>query len=134
MPMTKSRDPGGAINDADFRQLYRDAGGTEAEKLRQTRYKIDEHGELGPVIRPADEPIRTEREAARDANKPPRRAKTPEERLATLRNKRERIASAVAKAEELVTTGGVDESAWGLALAAQQDRISTLDREIAEAA
>jgi hypothetical protein len=52
-------DPGGAINDSDFGRLYADAGGsTAAEDLRKTRYKVDEHGELGPVLRPADEPTR----------------------------------------------------------------------------
>lgn len=52
-------DPGGAINDSDFGRLYADAGGsTAAEDLRKTRYKVDEHGELGPVLRPAGEPTR----------------------------------------------------------------------------
>jgi hypothetical protein len=63
-------DPGGAINDRDLPSYYRDAHGNTAEQLRQTRYRVDEHGELGPVLAPEDQPIRTKKQAVRDTAKP----------------------------------------------------------------
>jgi hypothetical protein len=66
-------DLGGLINARDLGRFYADAGGTSAEKLRETRYKVDEHGEIGPVLRPHGDPIRTEQQARRDTNRPGRR-------------------------------------------------------------
>lgn len=45
-------DPGSSLNNLSLDQLYRDAGGTQAEALKRTRYKVDEHDELGPVLVP----------------------------------------------------------------------------------
>lgn len=50
--VTEERDPADELNQADLRQLYSDAGGTSAAQLKRTRYKVDEHGELGPVLVP----------------------------------------------------------------------------------
>ena len=80
LPITGKIDTG-VINEVDLRQLYRQAGGTDAALLRQTRYRVDEHGELGPILAPADQPIRTERQAAKAR-------KTVEQREQTLERKR----------------------------------------------
>lgn len=50
--VTEQHDPGDDVNQADLSQLYTDAGGTSAAHLKRTRYKVDEHGELGPVLVP----------------------------------------------------------------------------------
>jgi hypothetical protein len=89
VPVSLKMDPGGLINARDLGRFYADAGGTSAEKLRETRYKVDEHGEIGPVLRPHGDPIRTEQQARRDTNRP--RPKTPEQAVRTLRNKRDAL-------------------------------------------
>jgi hypothetical protein len=50
LPITAGHDPGSAINDDDLAKIYSAAGGTDADSLRQTRIRFDEHGELGPVL------------------------------------------------------------------------------------
>jgi hypothetical protein len=64
LPITSKRDPH-SLNEIDFARLYNDAGGTSAADLRATQYKIDQHGEIGPVLRPHDEPIRPKAGAPR---------------------------------------------------------------------
>lgn len=65
-PITSQHDPGDELNKADLKQLYADAGGTSAAHLKRTRYKVDEHGELGPVLVP-DKPY-TPRDAKKRAS------------------------------------------------------------------
>lgn len=43
-------DVGDVINTDDLADLYQDAGGNTARKLKETRYSVHEHGELGPVL------------------------------------------------------------------------------------
>lgn len=50
--VTEEFDPADELNAVDLRRLYRDAGGTSAAHLKRTRYKVDEHGELGPTLIP----------------------------------------------------------------------------------
>ncbi len=50
--VTEEFDPADALNAVDLRQLYRDSGGTSRAHLKRTRYKVDEHGELGPTLIP----------------------------------------------------------------------------------
>lgn len=45
-------DPGSSLNNLSLEQLYGDAHGNQATDLKRTRYKIDDHGELGPVLVP----------------------------------------------------------------------------------
>ncbi|MDE8648087.1 hypothetical protein PXH69_24210 [Rhodococcus qingshengii] len=52
LPVTKDLDPGLTLNEHDLAKLYDTAKGTSAKKLKQVRYKIDDHGELGPVLAP----------------------------------------------------------------------------------
>lgn len=50
MPVVGSEDPGNTFNEEDLQQLYTLAGGTSAQALSRVRYKIDDHGELGPYL------------------------------------------------------------------------------------
>ncbi|WP_288047934.1 hypothetical protein [Nocardia sp.] len=46
-------DPGLQLNNDDLKRLYDDAGGTAAQQLHRTKYRVDEHGELRSVLVPA---------------------------------------------------------------------------------
>lgn len=62
-------DPGHTLNQQELADLYAAAGGsTAAEKLKRTRYQIDEHGELGPVLTVKGQHFRTQAQAAADSN------------------------------------------------------------------
>lgn len=69
--VTKANDPGNGLNNLSMGDLYEAAGSTSGRDLKGTRYKIDEHGELGPVLvvkpKEAPTPARKERSADRDA-------------------------------------------------------------------
>ena len=49
-----SGDPGLDLNADDLRALYRKAGGTSAARLRRTKYRVEQHGELGLTLVPAE--------------------------------------------------------------------------------
>lgn len=51
--VTEDYDPADDLNAVDLSQLYKHAGGTSAPHLKRTRYQVDQHGELGPVLVPA---------------------------------------------------------------------------------
>jgi hypothetical protein len=51
-PVTEDHDPADDVNAVDLRQLYKHAGGNTGAHLKRTRYQVDEHGELGPVLVP----------------------------------------------------------------------------------
>lgn len=69
-PVTESQDPGAALNEADLKRLYEMAGGTFAEQLSRVRYRIDEHGELGPTLVDAGKRVAQPRSRAREAAQP----------------------------------------------------------------
>lgn len=50
--VTEDHDPADDLNAVDLGQLYKDSGGTSNPHLKRTRYQVDEHGELGPVLVP----------------------------------------------------------------------------------
>ena len=50
--MRNGSDPGNSLNNLSLQDLYGDAGSTASDKLKRTRYKVDEHGELGAVLKP----------------------------------------------------------------------------------
>lgn len=50
--ITEDHDPADDLNAVDLKQLYAHAGGNTVAHLKRTRYQIDEHGELGPVLVP----------------------------------------------------------------------------------
>lgn len=51
MPIVGDEDPGNQFNEDDLKVLYELAGdSTDAQALSRVRYKINEHGELGPYL------------------------------------------------------------------------------------
>ena len=50
LPILPGKDPARLFNLQDLEKLYELAGGTGAAKLADVKYKIDEHGELGPYL------------------------------------------------------------------------------------
>ena len=49
--VTQDFDPA-SVNSADLEHFYEDAQGNTVRDLKRTRYKVDEHGELGAVLVP----------------------------------------------------------------------------------
>jgi hypothetical protein len=50
MPIVGDEDPGDVFNQDDLNQLYAAAGGNTAQALSRARFKIEQHGELGPYL------------------------------------------------------------------------------------
>lgn len=50
MPLLPGADPANEINEADLSRLYSDADGSGRAALKRTRYRIEQHGELGPYL------------------------------------------------------------------------------------
>lgn len=50
--ITEDHDPADDLNAIDLGQFYKQAGGNTAAHLKRTRYKVDDHGELGAVLVP----------------------------------------------------------------------------------
>lgn len=50
VPVDNDNDPGLNLNQDDLDAIYRDAGGTAGDRLKEVRYQVNEHGELGPVL------------------------------------------------------------------------------------
>lgn len=50
LPITAEWDPGSPLNEGDLRKLYDAAGSTNADLLKRTRFKVEEHSELGPQL------------------------------------------------------------------------------------
>lgn len=66
-PVYEGLDPGGFINLEDLDKFYREAGGKQATELKKTRYQVNEHGELGPVLDRYGAPFRSPEDIRRDA-------------------------------------------------------------------
>jgi hypothetical protein len=62
--VTAGFDPGLTLNRADLDAVYAAAGGNSADFLRDVSIRIDEHGELGPVLRNADHKFRDAADAS----------------------------------------------------------------------
>lgn len=69
LPVYAGSDPGGLINDSELERFYEEAGGKQRAELQNTRYQIDEHGELGPVLNRAGAAFRTPADVARDTDR-----------------------------------------------------------------
>lgn len=54
MPIVGDNDPGVRLNEGDLGRIYEEAGSTAAANLKRTRYRIEQHGELGQVLVNAD--------------------------------------------------------------------------------
>lgn len=58
LPILGGQDPGSRLNAADLKAIYAAAGATAAAALKRTRYVVQDHGELGPVLRPVEDAFR----------------------------------------------------------------------------
>ncbi|ANA86530.1 MuF-like minor capsid protein [Gordonia phage ClubL] len=52
LPVTAENDPGLDLNEQDLKSLYGPDGKTAAEYLLTLKYKVEQHGELGPILVP----------------------------------------------------------------------------------
>lgn len=127
LPVTEASDPGSILNEGDLARLYKDAGSTAGADLKGTRYQIDDHGELGPVLNPHGAKVRGPRQVERDTNAP-RPAKTPEQKLAQVQQIRDSLVPAEAKLKELATQ---DSQEWDTFLRQIEARVSDLDHQLA---
>jgi hypothetical protein len=64
LPILDGVDPGKTLNDEDLKALYDAAGGNTGKALKRVRVGVEEHGELGPVLRVADQKFRGPSEVA----------------------------------------------------------------------
>lgn len=128
LPVVGEQDPGSTLNRSDLNRIYQDAdNSTAGDKLKRTRYQIDEHGELGPVLNRAGARVRTARQAERDTN-PTRQAKTPEQLRADVQRIRDGLAPAEAKLKELAAQNPQE---WAPFQKQIEARISDLDHQLA---
>lgn len=51
LPIIGDNDPGRSLNQSELSDLYTAADSTEGSKLKRVRVTVEEHGELGPVLR-----------------------------------------------------------------------------------
>lgn len=66
MLVYEGADPGGIINLQDLERFYREAGANRRNELKNTRYQVDQHGELGPVLSRSGASFRTPDDVQRD--------------------------------------------------------------------
>jgi hypothetical protein len=126
MPVTTEHDPGALINDSDLGRFYADAGSTSAADLKRTRYQVDEHGELGPVLNPAG-PVRTARQAKAAENRPPRRPNTPDENRRNMQNLRNGLIPALSKLDQLTQ----EDPDWEPFRQTVAERVTDLEHQLA---
>jgi hypothetical protein len=50
LPIVNGVDPGKNLNRDDFAMIYKAAGATTSRKLKEARFTVNHHGELGPVL------------------------------------------------------------------------------------
>lgn len=127
VPVYDHADPGSVLNAADLDRLYREAGGTAGAELKRTRYRVDEHGELGPVLSAAGTPFRGPRQVKRDTSTI-RPAKSPEWKAADLQRVLTGQRAALPKAQDLA---GTDPARWGKYLADLETRVRDLEKQLA---
>ena len=99
--VTKANDPGGSLNGQSLQELYETAGGSGGAKLKATRYKITEHGELGPVLVPKRANVRTAAEVKRDAGTSMSDTEKARKRLAVGESKLKELQERAAAGEDV---------------------------------
>jgi hypothetical protein len=130
LPVTATSDPGGFINDSELARFYSDAGSNRVEDLRKTRYRVDENGEIGPVLAPHDEPIRTKREVAR-AERPIAKPKTDAQKLKTMGALSKDLITLHDRLQSELQAGLRDTKSWSPYLSRLTTRIRNLQRDMA---
>lgn len=106
-PVTKGFDPGLRLNRDDLDALYEAAGdSTFADDLRETRIRLDEHGELGPILRNAKHSFRDRDDASTSRHTyGPYKPVTEDEHRAGLRAAVERSQRAVIRLQSAIDNG-----------------------------
>jgi hypothetical protein len=125
LPIVGSMDPGNSLNNLDLETLYQHAGGsTSGRALKNTRYSIDEHGELGPVL--TNGTFRTQAKVRKATQ--PRPARTPEEQQQIVQRILQSQETAQPRAVELAKT---DPQKWGDYASQLDNRIESLRSQLA---
>jgi len=124
LPVIAGQDPGSALNRADLTAAYRLAGGTGRQKLKAVRFRIDQHGELGPVLTAHKDAFRSPSDAKASA-RPARPSVDPRAQLQRIRDMQ---ARALPKARELAAS---DPKKWGRYLNQLEVRVKDLDTQLA---
>ncbi|NVC23396.1 hypothetical protein E7Z53_08065 [Kocuria salina] len=138
LPITAAGDPGLTLNEADLNRLYGAAGSTGRQDLSHVRVVIDEHGELGAVMREdgtteltEDSPRMTaaRRASIRKAKETPVRS-DPSERIEELERKIAAAEKSIAWADTLDedVTDRRSRGYWVVSTA--KNRIGRYQREI----
>jgi len=134
LPITRAGDdPGLELNQEDLVALYGAAGdSTKAEALKRTRYVVEEHGELGPVLVLQGQKYRDAATAARAARSSGRRGTTgqPTDRASGYRQQLATYEQTIPDLERRAAAGE-DVAA---PLAWQRARVAELRRLLAAAA
>lgn len=128
--ITRESDPGVRLNRQDLDEIYAAAGSTSAGDLLNTRVRVAEHGELGPVLVRQGQHFKT----AEEAGRPPFVKPTRETIRASRSKERDQISTALETAEanyaEILKT---EEPGQGKALAQframknMRDRVASID-------
>lgn len=104
--VTAGFDPGLRLNREDLDAVYAAAGGNSADFLRDVSIRIDEHGELGPVLRNADHEFRDHEAASSGRERfTPYAPTTPAEQRAMMRRSIERSQEAVQRIQDAIARG-----------------------------
>lgn len=72
-PIYAESDPGDSLNLTDLSDLYKLAGSTAADKLKRVRVQVQQHSELGPVLREMGQNFQTKADADALQRKPGKR-------------------------------------------------------------
>lgn len=131
MPVYDGNDPGSVINTADLGKFYEDAGGTtDGPSLKRTRYQVDEHGELGPVLNPQGAKLRShvERKQTREAARKVKAEATAARKLARLQKVFDQQSAALPRAQRLA---GANPAVWGDYATQLEARVADLQRQLA---
>jgi len=123
LPIRDSKDPGSMLNKQDLEKLYEHAGSTAAEDLKRTRYIVNEHGELGPVL--TDGTFRSPAKASKSKSGP---AKSPEQARAAVDRAYQSMLPALDKANQLAAA---DPNKWGKYAGTVQARVDDLAKQLA---
>lgn len=124
LPIMGSADPGNSLNNLDLQTLYAHSGSTSGKALRQTRYSVDEHGELGPVL--TDGTFRTPSTVKADRQRRPSR--TPEQQREVVQQILASQQAAQPIADQLAKS---DPQKWGAYAGQLDDRVESLRSQLA---
>lgn len=121
VPILNRKDPGSILNDGDLARLYSDAGSTNAADLKRTRYVVNEHGELGPVL--SGKKIRPDTQKRRRTFVP----MTDAEQAVALQRIYDQLAAALPKTRELAYDSPAQ---WGKYADSLELRVAEIEKQL----